>query len=78
MSARPQRCGECAWSREAIITDAAANRFERDLAPGLPDIARTIARLDRERMLWEAEVFIAALGDDLIAPADFSSDQPRG
>ncbi len=72
------RCGECAWSREAIVTDAEAKRFERDLAPGLREIARTIARLDRERMLWEAEVFIAALGDDLIGPADFSSDLPRG
>jgi hypothetical protein len=78
MSARPQRCGECAWSREAIITDAAAKRFERDLAPGLREIARTIARLDRERMQREAEVFIAALGDDLIGPEDFSSDPPRG
>jgi hypothetical protein len=37
----------------------------------------SIARLDRERMQREAEVFIAALGDDLIGPADFSSDLPR-
>src|SRR3954447_13038132 len=70
------RCGECAWSREAIVTDAEAKRFERDLEPGLREIARTIARLDRERMQWEAEVFIAALGYDLIGPADFSSDLP--
>jgi hypothetical protein len=29
-------------------------------------------------MQREAEVFIAALGDDLIGPEDFSSDPPRG
>jgi hypothetical protein len=29
------RCGECARSREAIVTGADAKRFERDLEPGL-------------------------------------------
>ena len=71
------RCGECAWSREAIITDAEAKQLERDLEPGLREIAKAAAKLDRERMLWEAEVFVAALRRDLIGPADFTRDLPR-
>jgi hypothetical protein len=35
------RCGECAWSHEAILTDAEAKRFERGLEPGLREIAET-------------------------------------
>jgi hypothetical protein len=33
------RCGECAWSREAIITNAEAKQLERELEPGLREIA---------------------------------------
>ena len=66
------RCGECAWSREAIITDAEGERLERDLEPALRKIAKAAAKLDRERMLWEGEVFLAALQRDLIGPADFA------
>jgi len=71
------RCGECAWSRVAIITDAEAERFERDLEPGLRKIAKAAAKLDRERMLWEGEIFLAALQRDLIDSADFTRDPRR-
>jgi hypothetical protein len=68
------RCGECAWSRETIITDAEAEQLERDLEPGLREIAKEAAKLDRERMIWEGEVFLAALRRDLIGPTDFARD----
>jgi hypothetical protein len=71
------RCGECAWSREAVITDAEAKQLERDLEPGLREIAKAAAKLDRERMLRETDVFVAALRRDLIGPADFGRDLPR-
>jgi hypothetical protein len=71
------RCGECAWAREALITNAEAKQLERDLEPGLREIAKAAAKLDRERMLWETEVFVAALRRDLIGPADFTRDCPR-
>jgi hypothetical protein len=71
------RCGECAWSREVIITDAEANQLERDLEPGRREIAKAAATLDRERMLWESDVFVAALRRDLIGPADFIRHLPR-
>jgi hypothetical protein len=66
------RCGECAWSREAVITDAEARQLERDLELGLREIAAVAARLDRERMENEVAVFVTALRRDLIDPADFA------
>jgi hypothetical protein len=71
------RCGECAWSREAIITDNEAKQLERDLELGLCEIARVVDRLDRERMVREANSFITALRRDLIGPADFAPHLPR-
>jgi hypothetical protein len=71
------RCGECAWSREAIITDAEAKQLERDLEPGLVAIAKAAAKLDRERMVREGEIFLAALQRDLIGPGDFTRDLRR-
>ncbi len=71
------RCGECAWSREAIVTDAEAEHLERDLAPGIREIKSAAERLDRERMIFEAEVFSAALQRDLIGPGDFARGLPR-
>ena len=71
------RCGECAWSREVIITDDEAQQLERDLEPGFREIARVMARLDRERMARDAESFITALHQDLIGPADFAAHLPR-
>ena len=66
------RCGTCAWSREAVITDAEAQQLDRDLEPGLRKIAALAERLDRERMENDVDVFVAALRRDLIGPADFA------
>jgi len=66
------RCGACAWTREDVFSDDDVKRLERDLAPGLDAMAKAVARLDRERMEREADVFIAALARDLIGPADFA------
>ena len=71
------RCGECAWSREVIITDDEANQLDRDLELGLRDIAGVVERLDRERMVREADSFITALRHDLIGPSDFAHRLPR-
>ena len=71
------RCGECAWTREVTITDDEAKQLERDLDPGLIVIESIVARLDRERMLSELELFVTALERDLIGPMDFKRDLPR-
>jgi hypothetical protein len=60
-----------------VISDADAQQLERDLAPGMRQIDAVVTRLDRERMLREADAFIAALARDLIDPADFARRAPH-
>ena len=66
------RCGECAWSREVVVTDEAAQRLERDLERGLREIAAAAAQLDRRRMTREVDVFVAQLEHDLVGADDFA------
>jgi hypothetical protein len=70
------RCGECASSREVVVNDEAAHRLERDLEPGLREIAVAVARLDRERMKGEVDAFVAELEHDLIHADDFGRSKP--
>jgi hypothetical protein len=65
------RCGECASAREVVVSDAAAHLLERDLEPGLREIAAAVARLDRQRMTGEVDAFIAGLEHGLICADDF-------
>ena len=71
------RCGACAWTREGVFSDDDVKRLERDLGSGVDAVAKAVAKLDRERMEREAEVFIAALARDLIGPTDFARRLPR-
>jgi hypothetical protein len=66
------RCGACGWSREVVVGDEDAKQLERDLKPGMREIASAVDRLDRERMLREVDAFTAALDRDLIGPGDFA------
>jgi hypothetical protein len=70
------RCGECASSRDVVVGDDAAELLERDLEPGLREIAAAIARLDRERMTREVDAFIAELENGLIRADDFGRRKP--
>jgi hypothetical protein len=65
------RCGECAFVREVEASNEEAKRFDRELDRGVQDIARTVARLERERMIADAHALTAALRHDLIDPGDF-------
>ena len=67
------RCGECGDAREVVVTQDAADRFDRALDRGLDAIAATLERLDRERMNAEAEAFATALRLDLLDAADFGA-----
>ena len=66
------RCGECGTWRSEVATDAEAEHFDLTLARQSAEIARCLARLDRERMAAELEHFVAALDRDLIDAADFA------
>jgi hypothetical protein len=65
------RCGECRVEREVTVADRIAQRFDDDLDAAEREIERAVARLDAERMAVELEAFVAALEQDVIAPADF-------
>ena len=65
------RCGECGTYRDVVVSDAAAQRYDRDLRHGMAEIAAALRREDKERMSAEARVFIAALEHDLIDAGDF-------
>ena len=65
------RCGECGQSREVVVPDAAAQRYDHDLNRGMHKIATALHRLDLERMAEEAESFATALELDLVDAEDF-------
>jgi hypothetical protein len=65
------RCGECAFVRDVEMSDEDARRFERELDWGVKEIATAVARLERERMIAEADALSTALQRDLIDPGDF-------
>jgi hypothetical protein len=66
------RCGACEAVREVTVDNAVARRFDAELDSRMDQIARTVHRLDRERMAAEVETLIAALRRGLIDPGDFA------
>jgi hypothetical protein len=65
------RCGQCETFRDVIVSDDVAKRYDLDLARGMSEIAAALRREDHDRMVAEAQVFIAALERDLIDAGDF-------
>jgi hypothetical protein len=65
------RCAQCETYRDVIVADDVAAAYERDLERGRAEIAATVERSDRAKMLAELPVLIAALERDLIDAADF-------
>ena len=53
------------------MTNEDAQRFDRDLAQGVKQIAVVLGRRDRERMISDSEAMTVALERDLIDPGDF-------
>ena len=72
------RCAECGTSREVTISNADAERYDRELAVGQQEIGRAVHRLEQERMEAEVETFAAALRHGLIEAGDFDRPGPRG
>ena len=60
------RCGECGASREVVVSDAAARRYDR----GMHAIARALDRLEREAMAKEAEALATVFDLDLVDADD--------
>ena len=66
------RCGACGTYRDVTVADDAAHAFERDLDRGTSEIRSALRRLDRDRMVVQADAFAVALQRDLIDAADFA------
>ena len=66
------RCAQCETYRDVVVGDDVAKVFEGDLERGMAEIAATLERSNRARMVDEVDLFIAALQRDLIDAADFA------
>ena len=66
------RCAQCETYRDVVVGDELAKAYELDLQRGMDEIAATLKQVDRDRMAAEVDVFIAALGHDLIDAGDFA------
>jgi hypothetical protein len=66
------RCGACGTYREVTVGDDVARAFERDLDRGMSEIRAALQRIDRDRMVIQADAFAIALQRDLIDAADFA------
>jgi hypothetical protein len=67
------RCGQCGSRREVVVTDAVAERFDRELDARMLRIADALDRIDREHMAVQAEAMIGALRRGLIDASDFAA-----
>ena len=65
------RCAECQHEREVVVDNAEAERFDEALDRRADPIARTLHRLDRDRMKTWVDSITVALQRDLIDAADF-------
>jgi hypothetical protein len=72
------RCGECETWREVTVTNAVARRYDAELNRRADIVAASLERLDRERMIVEAEAMTTALRLSLIDAADFATARNRG
>ena len=66
------RCAECDASRDVIVSNRDAERFETALHARATVLSRSLRELESEQMAAEAEVFVAALQRDLIDAGDFA------
>ena len=66
------RCGQCGTYRDVIVSDDAAQRYDKELNHGMAQIAAALQRAEREHMHAEVRIFIAALERDLIDAGDFA------
>jgi hypothetical protein len=66
------RCAQCEHTREVVVSNTVAERYDEALDKRADPIARAVRKLDLERMAATVESLIIALQRDLIGPADFA------
>jgi transcription elongation factor Elf1 len=65
------RCGQCGSAREVVVSQEAADRYDRALDRASEAIASKLSRMEHERMAADVSAFVTALRLDLIDAADF-------
>ena len=71
------RCGECETWCDVTVPNAVAQRYDAALDGCARDLATLVDRMDRERMLGQAEAITTALELGLIDAADFATGSGR-
>lgn len=65
------RCPECEWRGGGIYNQDVVDRFDEALDDGTQAVLDDLELLTRANMEEQIEIFVAALGNDLILPEDF-------
>lgn len=66
------RCGACGLRFDRRATDEEVDELCSEIDDGLQRLAERADRINRERMLREVDLFVAALDRDLISGDDFA------
>jgi hypothetical protein len=72
------RCGECETWRDVTVTNAIALRYDAEPRRQVDVLAALLDRLDRERMIGQAEAMTVALQLGLVDAADFATGRCGG
>lgn len=67
------RCGKCGETREVVVSQDTADRYDRALDRTSQPIVSNLRRIERERMAADVEAFATALRLDLFDAADFGA-----
>jgi hypothetical protein len=65
-----QQCGQCGVWRQIVTPVRLATRHERTLQADRSEIRRRAERLERDRLLLEADAFVTTLRDEVIGAED--------
>lgn len=66
-----RRCPECEWFGEGVHHEDEVDEFDEQLDFGTRELAEELRALQQSNMAEAADVFVAALHQDLILPEDF-------
>ena len=70
-----RRCPECEWSGNGLHDEPAIDAYDEQLDNGVLELAQELRALQHTNMRELADVFVAALRQDLIGADDFA--RPR-
>ena len=66
-----RRCPECEWRCQGVHGEREIDAFDEQLDIGAHELADELKALEHSNMAAMADVFVAALADDLIGADDF-------